>query len=421
MFIDQVFKFCLDSFYKNEVGYSIDIACQALKSLRYLFLFGFTAYQQDQGNVTIFNSFLQHLDKIIKTNQTEKTRMFIKNVGKFYSQLVALQPVNFTTTPGSINVAQFYTGLIINRPQSIDDLAIVQGMIIIKNLIKNNDFSVAKPDDQTTLAQIHLRNNLFTTEYVVELFQVLLTRYLPFSNTDLEAWCVAEDFILQEEQDHWEFNIRGCTEKLITILFSKNIKILTPILLSILKTVSESQPTDVSSIIQKDAVYCAIGLFAHNLHDNLDFDSWFTSILIPESQSKHQFNEIIRRRIAWIVGNWVQVKASKSIRVDIYKTLLSLMMDNDYCVCLTAINSLQVSVDDWDFNVDEFTPFLNDILSILLDRVSQAVDFDIKSKILNCLSVVIERVETRVYKINLDYPIFKSYYDTCSAIMGFFN
>ncbi len=41
-----------------------------------------------------------------------------------------------------------------------------------------------------------------------------------------------------------------------------------------------------AELLQKDAIYCALGLCATDLYDFLDFDQWFKGILIKEVNDK---------------------------------------------------------------------------------------------------------------------------------------
>lgn len=62
------------------------------------------------------------------------------------------------------------------------------------------------------------------------------------------------------------------------------------------------------------------------------------SKLSNECQSKSKELSIIRRRISWVIGKWVVVKASKSTRPVIYQILLTLLdADQDIVVRLAAV------------------------------------------------------------------------------------
>ena len=66
--------------------------------------------------------------------------------------------------------------------------------------------------------------------------------------------------------------------------------------------------------LQKEAVYTAVGLASYDLFDQVDFDSWFSSYLLGELKNPHPKYRIIRRRVVWLLGQWVGVKLSPNLR-----------------------------------------------------------------------------------------------------------
>lgn len=64
------------------------------------------------------------------------------------------------------------------------------------------------------------------------------------------------------------------------LLVSQNMPCVRPPFMSILGVSSN----DLSFILQKEAVYCAIGLCSNRLHNELNFDEWMQKNLIPEAQ-----------------------------------------------------------------------------------------------------------------------------------------
>ena len=68
--------------------------------------------------------------------------------------------------------------------------------------------------------------------------------------------------------------------------------------------------------LQKEAVYTAVGLASYDLFDQVDFDSWFSSYLLSELKIQHPKYRIIRRRVVWLLGQWVGVKLSSNLRFD---------------------------------------------------------------------------------------------------------
>ena len=147
----------------------------------------------------------------------------------------------------SFDVVQFYWKLLqttqSNPSDAIFDKVLIQALLILKNLIKNPDFQLVT-DSATVKAELlqarqHLDQNLFLSDFLIQCFQVLVTKHLVYTQEDLESWeSDPESFIQEEEADHWEYNVRACTEKVIVGLVSKERKILAPIAIQMLEAAS---------------------------------------------------------------------------------------------------------------------------------------------------------------------------------------
>ena len=72
-----------------------------------------------------------------------------------------------------------------------------------------------------------------------------------------------------------------------------------------------------SMIFTIDAVFNAIGLTSYELFESVDFDSWFKTTLLP-LLSNAGTDRKLKRRIAWLCGQWVTVKLSADLRPELY-------------------------------------------------------------------------------------------------------
>ena len=88
---------------------------------------------------------------------------------------------------------------------------------------------------------------------------------------------------------------------------------------------------------------------------------------------------VIRRRVAWLIGQWIGVKLSPELRPALYATILPLLSgDEDMAVRLTASKTLKMAIDDFEFNTDQFLPFLEPSFSLLFALLKEATDCDTK-------------------------------------------
>lgn len=154
---------------------------------------------------------------------------------------------------------------------------------------------------------------------------------------------------------------------------------------------------DQNSLLFKDAIYCSIGLGANELFNTFDFNNFLVNRLVPEVANKEPTFKILRRRIAWIIGHWIGVKIDKQYRPYVYQIMLQLLApEEDMVVRLVAANNLRNCVDDWDFETDDFVPYIESSILLLTALLKDVEEFDSRMRILNCMNIVIDRVENRV-------------------------
>lgn len=150
-------------------------------------------------------------------------------------------------------------------------------------------------------------------------------------------------------------------------------------------------------LLQKDAVYNACGLASYDLFDEVDFDHWFTNQLISELNNTSSRYKVLRRRIIWMTGQWINVKFARQTRPLFYQVVLKLMSaQEDLVVRLTAANALKTAIDDVDFNLEDFFQFLDETFGSLFHLLKCSQDCDTKMHVLNVLSLLIQRIGDKV-------------------------
>lgn len=102
---------------------------------------------------------------------------------------------------------------------------------------------------------------------------------------------------------------------------------------------------------------------------------------------------IIRRRVAWLLGQWSAVKLSAELRPQLYSSLLGLLgSGEDMAVRLAAAQALKHSVDDFDFSPEQLESQLGLCFGLLLHLLRDARECDSKMRVLSVASFVVERV-----------------------------
>lgn len=111
----------------------------------------------------------------------------------------------------------------------------------------------------------------------------------------------------------------------------------------------------------------------------VNFDQWFSTTLTQELKVKGDNYRVIRRRVAWLIGQWTGVKLSPELRPALYAVTLPLLQgDEDMAVRLTASNTLKLAIDDFEFNTDQFLPFLEPSFALLFTLLKEAHECDTK-------------------------------------------
>lgn len=93
------------------------------------------------------------------------------------------------------------------------------------------------------------------------------------------------------------------------------------------KNLYAANPTgELDAILQREAVYCAIGRCAGRMKGRISFDQWLP-LLESEATATGPNYRIIKRRIAWVIGKWIMEECSPSSNPKVWEILLHLLTD----------------------------------------------------------------------------------------------
>lgn len=244
------------------------------------------------------------------------------------------------------------------------------------------------------------KTQLFIPEVVVHYMEILVTRYFVLRPSDLEGWEQDPEGWNEEWENNvesHEFMIRPCAEKLFNDLMVNHKEVLAEPLMNVFRSVPTIAKDD---ILMKDAIYTAVGLAANVLHQNLNFDQFVNNTLVEEVQIVRPGYNILRRRIAIMIGQWVSVRISVATRPTIYGMMRHLLNRedrlNDLVVRLTAAHNLNRCVDEWDFRIEAFLPYVDDIFNRLMALIEEVHSTESKMGILSVVGVIVDRLEHRV-------------------------
>ncbi|KAK9235654.1 armadillo-type protein [Lipomyces kononenkoae] len=374
----------------------------------------------------LFQMSTLHLNAFVEkyvTSPSETMEKYIRTCGKFYQDLSERQPTAFILMPASFDLVRSYLTVLqsqapaFHQPnfesQEFWKKVLVRGLILLRKCIKmifgdgTATIKYRTPEDreETKSALRRLKEELFTDSFVVGVHDILLWSYLRLRPTDLEKWASEpEEFVYDEVQNSWEYQLRPCSEKVYVDLLLNFKDLLKPRALEAFEAASAHNDPSDDAILAKDAAYCAFSIGCNVLFEDVDFDNVLLRVFAPQvanaSSSMPSMHRIILRRISLIISNWISVKCGTDVRKDVYE-LLARQLDptlpfNDKVVQLTAALTLKSAVDEWDFKLDSFLPYLELFLARLIELITQVDVIETKLSLLQVISVIVEVVETRI-------------------------
>uniref|UniRef100_A0A8D2JCC9 Importin-11 n=1 Tax=Varanus komodoensis TaxID=61221 RepID=A0A8D2JCC9_VARKO len=268
---------------------------------------------------------------------------------------------------------------------------IVQCMNLIKMIVKNYAYKPSKNVEDSspeTLEAHKIKASFFTYPTLTEICRRLVTQYFLLTEEELIMWEEdPEGFIMFLM---FCFSFQPCTEVLFIDIFHEYNQTLTPVLLEMVhKLQGPTNMDDTQTLLIKDAVYNAVGLAAYELFDSVDFDHWFKNQLLAELQVTHNRYKPIRRRVIWLIGQWISVKFKSDLRPMLYEAICNLLQDHDLVVRIETATTLKL-------NILSLFKYLESMFTLLFQLLQEVRECDTKMHVLHVLSCVIERVNMQI-------------------------
>ncbi|KAL5527437.1 hypothetical protein ACEPAG_6228 [Sanghuangporus baumii] len=325
----------------------------------------------------------------------------IRRYGKLFRRMQQLNCPKFVALNASPELVLYYWSKVVQAtngpPEYIADSQyavfpvrfIVQAMVLFKESL--GQWSLSKKGTST-----------FSKEFVEEAVKLLVTRFIPLNPKDLDAWLAdPEEWanLEDKESDQWEYELRPCGERVLMVLANQYRDFVSPLLKATFDQIVSSSTSDLDIILQKEALYCAIGRCARWLINEIPFQDWISQSLVAEARDPNPNYPILKRRIAWVLGKLVSdecVNPNTDIWIILVYLLGGQVPGSDQVVRFAASDSLKECIDSLKFNSDEFAPFLPNAVRGLLDLISEADTLEAKRRVTGCLNIVIESVGERI-------------------------
>ena len=376
---------------------SLERSHLALKVLRKLVIHGFKKPHEHREVIVFIESIFGRIKVMLGFRKQNENHEHIKKISEKY--IILLTKIlldlheNFPFSyldfiKSSLDLAVYYVfteagdGILFER-------FIVQCLNLVKGLLVCPEYKPCKvledTKDPNTLVAHRLKTEFFTESVLVGMCHKLILHYFLLTQDDLEVWdSDPEGFCMDVEGgESWKYSLRPCTETLFTLLFHEYRTYLNPVIMEFVRmSHNHVQPSDFQGILQKDAIYNAVGLAAFELFDEIEFDSWFNNILINELKIKDSNYRIIRRRIIWLIGKWTGVKFAQENRPVLYELCINLLSsEEDFVVRLSTALTLKSSIDEFEFDPDQFMTYLPSIFGLLFNLLKEAHECDTKMQV----------------------------------------
>ncbi|XP_073920688.1 importin-11 isoform X4 [Castor canadensis] len=406
----------------NEAAFlsSLERTLLSLKVLRKLTVYGFVEPHKNMEVMGFLHGIFERLKQFLECSRSIGTDNVCRNrlekaiilFTKVLLDFLDQHPFSFTPLiQRSLEFSVSYVFTEVGEGVTFERF-IVQCMNLIKLIVKNFAYKPSKYFEDSspeTLEAHKIKMAFFTYPTLTEICRRLVSHYFLLTEEELTMWEEdPEGFIAAVEEiggDSWKYSLRKfvisslqpCTEVLFIDIFREYNQTLTPVLLEMMKTLEEpTSVEDMHALLIKDAVYNAVGLAAFELFDSVDFDQWFKNQLLPELQVTHNRYKPLRRRVIWLIGQWISVKVKSDLKPMLYEAICNLLQDQDLVVRIETATTLKLTVDDFEFRTDQFLPYLETMFTQLFQLLQQVTECDTKMHVLHVLSCVIERVNVQI-------------------------
>ncbi|KAF8489124.1 armadillo-type protein [Gautieria morchelliformis] len=344
--------------------------------------------------------------------------------GKMFLRMQQLSSQRFVALPHANELILYYwaevikasngpPGMISDSPNAFYPVRLlVQCMILFRESL--NAWSGKKTENMTAT-----RAGVLSEHFVEDAVRLLLTRLIPLSSPDLERWTDdPEEWVNHEEKegDAWEYELRPCGERVLISLSLHYGLYVVPILMKTFQQILVTPTDNLTKILQKEAMYCAIGRCASRLHNVLDFDEWLQKYLVSEAQESNPDYRIIKRRIAWVIGKWHAIQSTPCSKTQVWEILLHLMRDHGpssdavvrlsasealrecidvggFCILRLFAMSLSIPTQTVAFDEQTFHPFLGDFVTQLVLLISEAGTLEAKNRLTKSLNTIVPFTE----------------------------
>ncbi|ODN87082.1 hypothetical protein L198_07084 [Cryptococcus wingfieldii CBS 7118] len=297
----------------------------------------------------------------------------LRSIGKWWRVMIATDPKRFCAIEGVTSGVGWWWSA-------------------VGGVVANSDGAVA--------------NDVFTPDFILSAFHLLVDKLLPLTSTDLEDLeDEPEEWLVRESNDEeaWAFEFRPCAERVLISLNNacrnvpKENRVIEPAMLKMVAETEGMSPNDLPNVLRLEAVYCTLGRLSRSMasYGGIDINNLLTQMGSWMGQD-YPLHRIVKRRVAWLIGEWVTADEDSAKLPVIWQMLMYLLSErgssSDKAVNLTSAIAVKECVDLWELPIDYFLPYLEQSVHELVKLLGEASTLDGKKYVNEAIGVVIERV-----------------------------
>lgn len=422
---------------------AMENSLDALKSIRRLLIVGYQSPRKDKSVQELWKYFQVQFAKFVDFiySGSSKVKTYSDLIGahlmqftKLHNEMAKDRATDFASLPNSVPLVRTYWDLaarfadIFNESDGIQlepsgtngsksksdgpllEKLALKGLTLVRACVRMVHYpqktvkykSPEEIEEQKEAIQ-YIKVELLKDELVLQMVNVLITRFFKFREADLAAWDTDPEEWEDQEQTQgnaYEWEVRPCAERLFLDLLTHSKPLLLEPLLSYFSTIQNQQADVVADIVARDAVYTAMGLASALVREDFDFEAVLKTSVIADAQRTGPLFRVLRRRISILLSQWVPVRVTQEARPLVYEIFRHFLDPRDECndivVRATAARQFKIVVDDFQFEGEPFLPYASDTLPRLIELV-QEVDLDeTKLAILETIRSLIQRMDTHV-------------------------
>lgn len=392
----------------EDIFKNIEMLILITKVSRKLLIHGPKDYTPETLQMQYVSSNLQYIEALMKykhestnANLNEKLEKQVILIMKILSELQETRAFSFLPVLEKV-LKLCIEQILLSTNQTKFPMFTIYCSNLLRTIIKTYKNPKSDGDkNQLMLTAVSIKDKMLTAAVVEKICYHIITNHFPITQEDFEEWSNdPEEYIQTEAGESHKFLLRPCMETLYLGLFYEHKTLVIPLVLNCVKETNALNPTNLSTdhILKLSTVYKAVGLASYEIFDDLDFDVWFETNLMPILFTNERNLLLLRQHIIWMIGEWINVKFSKFNRVKLYDIVSVILTseNQDLVMKLTACKTLRTAIDDFDFVIEDFTPYINNIFISLCNLLMSVELCDTKMLVLNILSVMIERISDKV-------------------------